>query len=248
MNRIVIDKTIKEVNVSKGITFVNNVLSINEDSTIDINISNISDTFTIKADNCKAIINILGDSTSNKIEYILLNSELLVQKLVANNSDSISIKLNSEHSRITYRYSNINNSTNEMKMDVYHNAPNTNSLVINHGLNIGHEPLLFDINGYVPKNSINCCCNQDNKIINLKQTKSLIRPNLIIDNNEIEANHSAYIGSFKEQEVFYLMSRGISKKESFNLLTKAYLIGEFKLEKDEEYLDKIKSIGGESYE
>ena len=248
MNKIVIDKEIKEVNISDGITFINNVLSIDKDVTIDIKISNIKDKFTIKVSNSKVIINILGDNTSNEIGYILQNSELLVQKLVTNNSDTISINLNSKHSKATYRYSNINNSSNEMKIDVYHNAPNTDSVVINHGLNLGHDSLMFDVNGYIPKKSIDCSCNQDSKIINLKSNKSLIRPNLIIDNNQIEANHSAYIGSFKEDEVFYLMSRGISEKEAFDLLIKAYLIGEFQLEKNEDYLEKIKSIGGETYE
>lgn len=245
MNKIVIDKEKKEVELSDGIVFKDNVLSINKDCTIDIKLSNLKEKFNVKVEGANVVINILGKSTKNSIVYNIVNSEVLVQKLVSHNSDKITINLNSMNSSITYRYSSINKKDNKMKMDVYHNCPKTNSLVVNHGLNYGKEDLVFDVCGYIDKDSYECICSQDNKIINLKDNKSCIRPNLIIDNNNIEANHSAYIGSFKESEVFYLMSRGISRKDSYDLLTKAYLIGEFVLENNEEYLETIKCIGGE---
>ena len=245
MNRIVIEKEIKEVELSECISFIDNVLKVTVDSTIDIKISDLKKEFAVEIENCSVVLNILGHSTKNKITYSIVNGDLLVQKLVSHNSDKIIINLNSEDSSVTYRYSSINKKENKMKMDVYHNYPKTKSLVVNHGLNVGKEELTFDICGYIGKDSYDSICSQDNKIINLKENKSCIRPNLIIDNNRIEANHSAYIGSFKEEEIFYLMSRGISRNDSYDLLTKAYLIGDFVLDNNEEYLKTIKSIGGE---
>ena len=63
-----------------------------------------------------------------------------------------------------------------------------------------------------------------NQIINLENGKSTIHPNLLIDNFNVESNHSAYIGKIKEEKLFYLMSRGLSKKEAYQLLLKGFLI------------------------
>ena len=52
----------------------------------------------------------------------------------------------------------------------------------------------------------------------------MIKPNLFIDENDVVANHSALIGTFKDDEIFYLMSRGLDKKDAENLLTKGFLL------------------------
>ena len=187
----------------------------------------------------------LGDNNSYNVSYILNNSDLTVQKLVLNNSDTVNIDLNSENSKVKYYYSSINYTSNNYTIRVNHNSSNTESNVINHGVNVLDKSLVFDVLGFIPKKSINCKCNQDNKIINLKNNDcSVIKPNLIVDNNMIEASHAAYIGGFKEEDIFYLQSRGLSKKACYDLLLKAYLIGDFNIN-DEKYLDKINCIGGE---
>lgn len=245
MNKIFIDKEKKDIVLEDNIVIEDKKIIINDSIVLDVNIKNTNLDYTIYINNSNVTINILGEDTNNKINYILNNSELLVQKLVVNNSDNITINLDSVKSKVTYRYSSINYSSNSYSIDIYHNSPNTDSLVVNHGVNVEDNSLDFNVCGYIYKDSINCTCNQDNKIINLKNSKSLIRPKLIIDNNMIEANHSAYIGSFKDNELFYLMSRGLSKKKSYDLLLKAYLIGEFNIKDNDLYLEKIKSIGGE---
>lgn len=245
MNKIFIDKTRKEIQLDEDIVVKDNKIIINKDTVIDIEVNDSEDEYIIEVNHSNVTLNVLGENCKNKINYYIRNSVLTVQKLVVNNSDTISINLNSENSEVFYKYSNINYSDNIYHIDVYHNSKNTKSLVINHGVNVGNKLLGFYVNGYIYKDSINCTCNQDNKIINLKDNHSVIKPNLIINNNMIEANHSAYIGKFKDSEVFYLMSRGLNKKNCYDLLIKAYLIGNFIMEESDLYLEKIKSIGGE---
>ena len=81
----------------------------------------------------------------------------------------------------------------------------------------------IQISSSIDKNITNCTCNQFNRIINLTNNKCEIRPILYIDNEEVTANHSALIGDFEEDELFYLESRGISKKDAYNLLIKGFL-------------------------
>ena len=52
----------------------------------------------------------------------------------------------------------------------------------------------------------------------------MIKPNLFIDENDVIASHSALIGTFSKDEIFYLMSRGIDKKEAQKLLARGLLL------------------------
>ena len=82
----------------------------------------------------------------------------------------------------------------------------------------------FEITGNVLNKSGKCECNQKNQILNISDGKSTILPKLLIDNYDVISSHSAYIGKFKDEILFYLMSRGISEKVSYDLLIKSFLV------------------------
>ena len=86
-------------------------------------------------------------------------------------------------------------------------------------------------------------CNQKNQILNIKEGKSTILPKLLIDNYDVVSSHSAYIGKFKDEILFYLMSRGISEKVSYDLLIKSFLVNNSEnkeiIETLEKEIDKI---------
>ena len=84
---------------------------------------------------------------------------------------------------------------------------------------------------------------KDNKIIDINNGKNFISPNLLVDNDLINANHSAYIGKFKKDVVFYLKSRGIRDKECNSLLIKGFLLEKMNLDElmMEEYVNFINS-------
>lgn len=136
------------------------------------------------------------------------------------------LNLETKGINIDYFYSCINISDNLYKLDVIHNAQDTTSSIINNGINLKSNKLDFVVNGIVKKNSINVTCNQNNKIINLEDNTSSIKPNLIVDNNDVSLGHSAYIGDFNHEALFYLACRGIDVKTSRKLLAKAFLTGD----------------------
>ena len=89
---------------------------------------------------------------------------------------------------------------------------------------ISKNRLNYNVEGIVDKEFSNCICNQENQIINLKSGKSTICPILKIDNYNVDSNHSAYIGRFSEEKLFYMMSRGLTKKDSYRLLLNGFLL------------------------
>lgn len=116
-------------------------------------------------------------------------------------------------------------SSNKQKYDilVYHNAKETSSDLINHGVNIELGELIFNVFSFVPKDMIDCFVNQSNRIINLTEGNCAINPNMYIDCFDVNANHSAFIGAFSEDELFYLQSRGIDLETATKLLIRGFL-------------------------
>ena len=74
----------------------------------------------------------------------------------------------------------------------------------------------------------------------MNENKCAINPNLLIDENDVSASHSALIGKFNDEEIFYLRSRGISEKNAVNLLVKGLLLSKLSLtNKRKEELENI---------
>lgn len=74
--------------------------------------------------------------------------------------------------------------------------------------------------------------------------KSTICPNLLIDNYDVDSNHAAYIGKFKDEMMFYMMSRGISREVAYRLLLQGFLVNNTvrENEKIKLFLDEIEKI------
>lgn len=133
------------------------------------------------------------------------------------------INLDGESANIEYNFKTISKDTQKYDMMIYHNYKNTISNVTNKGVNIKDGNIVFNVTGIVYNKINDCVINQNNRIINLNDKKCVINPNLLIEENDVEANHSALIGKFSDDELFYLMSRGINKEQALNLLIKGFL-------------------------
>ncbi len=135
------------------------------------------------------------------------------------------IHLNGEKAFIDYHLKTIASEKQKYDVVVYHHAKNTISNVYHHGVNVGSESFIFNVTGVIPKGNTGCILNQQSRILTNTLNVCKICPNLLIDENDVEANHAAHIGTFTAEELFYIMSRGISKKESLILLTEGFLLG-----------------------
>ena len=162
-----------------------------------------------------------------------IKEDTIIYHFNINNSSNININLDKENVTLYYYYNDINYDDNEFRIKVNHNKSNTNSYLYLHGVNVNNNRLKYWVDGIVLKDTNNCICNQDNQIINMNNGKSRIWPNLLIDNYDVEANHSAYIGKFSEDKLFYLMSRGISRLDAYKLLLRGFLLNTDSIDKEE---------------
>lgn len=199
---------------------------ITEDTYLQLELENSSNDIRIEIakDICLKVFE-LSKNTSNNIEYILNeNSTVIVNSFGIDNQDKIDVYL-SNYSTINYNLSLINHHGNYIEQNINHNGKNIISKFINHCVNYSSEGFRFFINSNIPTNSLECDCDQDNKIINMNGGKNIIMPNLIVDNNLVNAKHSAYIGNFDDEVYFYLQSRGLNKENIDRLLIEGFLIG-----------------------
>ena len=153
-----------------------------------------------------------------------ITEDTVIYHYLVDSSSTVDVNMVTEGVTLYYYYNTINYKNNSFSIKVNHLKDNTHSELFNHGVNVGNNKLDFFVEGIVPKDSEKCICNQENQIINMSDGKSTICPNLLIDNYDVDSNHSAYIGKFSEDKLFYLMSRGISFDEANRLLLNGFLI------------------------
>lgn len=166
------------------------------------------------------------------------NSHLIINSLNNNVSNNTVINL-LDNSTVEYNYSIVCENDSLNKVIVNHLCKNSKSIICNNGINLSNNKLFFEIDGVIGKSINNCETSQYNKIINFKNGNSKIIPNLIIDNNDVVANHSAYIGSFSDDDIFYIKSRGINEIDMYKLLYRSLLLGKMNLSEEEELFNKL---------
>ena len=200
MNNILLDST---VCFNKEGTFK---LELDKNTTINIESDNVK-LYLVTKNNIKVDFNILNSTTI----YNITEESIIVNINIYNNA-----KIDFYNMTITDK-----KITNEV--NIYHQNKDTISNVICHGISYLKGDLKLSVNGYIKKGMIGSICNQSSRIINLDDGKSLIEPNLFIDEFDSVANHSAYTGPFDNKLLFYLETKGISKKEAFNLLLNGFM-------------------------
>ena len=157
-------------------------------------------------------------------KYIINGGKLRVNKFYNNNNvvEKIDIDLYS-NGEIDYRFSNICKNKESYEININHNGVGTISNINNKSIAMDGSNLDFVINSIVKKEYEKSVLNQNTRIVTFGLCDTKISPNMFIDCDDIEARHGSVVGTFKDDVVFYLMSRGIDYNSAIKLLIKGYL-------------------------
>lgn len=228
MNRIIVSRD-GILSDSDNVLINGNVISLLSDDTYFleyVDVDEIGLTFNI-ANGVSAML--FESSFLDKIQvnnrYVVDGGKLRVNKFYNNNivSEKINIDLNFPGSQIDYRFSNICKNMEDYLINIKHNAVSTVSNINNKSIAMDGSKLNFVINSIVPKEYEGSVLDQNTRVVTFGDCDAKISPNMFIDCDDIEARHGSVIGTFKDDLVFYLMSRGISYNDAIKLLVKGYL-------------------------
>ncbi len=107
--------------------------------------------------------------------------------------------------------------------NIRHQAKNTLSLIKNMIVSSNLSDIDFSVNGYIEKGMSGSNCKQQNRGVILNELGSVrVDPKLYIDEYDVEAGHGAAIGQINEDEMFYLLSRGLNELDAKRLILSGY--------------------------
>lgn len=178
---------------------------------------------TVKSD---SVLNAINLGINNKINITIEEDATLVFNLF-NFEDESSIDINIESrdrskinlnagfiSRIKY---DLNINTNLYGDDILTN-------VEVRGINESTGTVKILMNGTVAGETKNNVMNEYAKIINKSEYSNVLIPNLIVNTNEIEANHGVSIGGHNKDEIFYLMSKGLDEYAAKGVIEEGFIL------------------------
>jgi len=202
--------------------------------------------------NDSSIITIILNNDINNIEYNFNNGDYKVLVFVKNlNDTTINEKGKITNSSVVINYLDLNNHNlnSYTNIDVLNNSSlnifstylgtdckhvefNLNNLERESHINIENNVVclndsIFNLNvvGNIYKGAKSSTCHQRSRCLtvdNPKQAKIL--PVLNIDENDVEASHSLSSGTIDKDVLFYINSRGLTKKEALLLMVVSYLL------------------------
>ena len=167
------------------------------------------------------------DLSKDSKKEIILNKNSNINMITSNfngGNKRIDAYLNKEEANISLKSIIMMKDDKDYELiNVYHKAKNTTSLIENY-ITSNTSEINVDVIGKIDKNMANSNCVQKSRgIILSDKAKIKIMPVLLIDEFDVSANHGCAIGKIDDEGLYYLMSRGISKKEAEMLIIKGFL-------------------------
>lgn len=186
---------------------------------------------------------IIIDGINSKRNYQVYGEINITEISLSQSVESIHIDLNQEYSAAFVKClavcSNMKNIYNQY---ISHNSKSTISNIMNVGVAINNANISYDTTGKINKgNSASKCQQISRGIVMDNNSEITAKPILLIDEYDCFANHGAAIGKMSDEDLFYLMSRGLKKNEAFMLILQGIIAPFIETIQIDEWKDKIQN-------
>lgn len=130
-----------------------------------------------------------------------------------------------ERSRVDLKGAIVAFNTLEWKVLALHQAKKSTAHVDCNAIVLDNAKLHLEVAGKIEKGQSGSETHQMSRIMNLgDNSKGIVYPMLLIDENDVAASHAASVGQPNEEHLYYLQSRGLTRVESLKLITMGYLM------------------------
>ena len=152
------------------------------------------------------------------------------------------VNLNEEFAEVHIDVLNIGSQDDTfiVEQDVLHNAKSTKSTIHNSMISNATSSLHYSVSGRIYKGNEFSSCSQVNKGIILNEFGEIeVIPKLFIDEYNVEASHGAAIGQMDDEQLYYLLSRGLTEMQAKSLIISGYTKPFLNFIKDEDIKSMI---------
>ncbi|MDE5978049.1 MAG: Fe-S cluster assembly protein SufD [Turicibacter sp.] len=117
------------------------------------------------------------------------------------------------------------NQKQNITVNIEHLAPHTEGHIVNHGVSKDSAQLTFNGIGKINKGMNGSNAQQESRAMILSETaRADANPILLIDEYDVKAGHAAGVGKIDEDQLYYLMSRGLTRRAAEVLIIHGFLI------------------------
>ncbi|MHC9536707.1 Fe-S cluster assembly protein SufD [Dellaglioa sp. BT-FLS60] len=96
--------------------------------------------------------------------------------------------------------------------------------ILQHGVILSRSTLTFNGIGHIIKGAKGANAQQESRVLMLStKARGDANPILLIDENDVQAGHAASVGRVNQEQLYYLMSRGLHKEEAERLVIRGFL-------------------------
>ena len=100
----------------------------------------------------------------------------------------------------------------------------TDGYILKHGVMKENASSVFNGIGYIKHGGTKSIANQESRVLMLSENaRGDANPILLIDEDDVEAGHAVSVGRVDPEQLYYLMSRGISRTEAERLVIHGFL-------------------------
>lgn len=215
---------------NSSVTYLENFETIGTEQ----NIANILDEVIAKEGShihFSAVDQLAENTTAylNRQGYLLNNSEVDWAIGAMSNGNIISdfdSNLNGDGSHAEANVVSIGtgNQTQGVETRITNYGKHTVANILQHGVILQNATLTFNGVGHIVKGARDSDSQQENRVLMLSDNAiGDANPILLIDENDVRAGHAASVGRVDQQQMYYLMSRGIDKKTAERLVIRGFL-------------------------
>ena len=154
---------------------------------------------------------------------------------------SVHMALREEGARGLLSSASLVDSSKTYNMNVVNYAPHTYGDMKNYAVVLGHGRLMIDAVGKIIKGAFRSESHQTSRALSFEEGQNaVILPELLIDEDDVQASHAMSMGRVDEDALYYLMSRGLSVQQCTSLISQGYLLPITETLNNEELKNKLK--------
>lgn len=143
----------------------------------------------------------------------------------ASTKRNIYMVLRESGARGLLRSSTLVNCEKQYHMQVVNEAPHTYGDMKNFAVVLKEGNLMIDAIGKIVKGSYQSESHQTSRALSFEEgQRATILPELLIDEDDVQASHAMSMGTVDSDAMYYLMTRGLSMKQCTSLIAQGYLL------------------------